>query len=138
MRPFFGTSGGENGEPEIVPEEAETVRQIYSHYLEGDSLRTIADELMADGIPSPGGKKQWHIGTIKSILTNVKYNGDALLNRTYVQDVLSKKVVVNRGERPMIYVENSHPAIIDAATPLRRYRPKWRGVTAGAILKGQT
>ena len=113
---FLGYRTGENSEPEIVPEEAETVRRIYARYLAGDSLKTIAEELTADGIPSPAGKPQWYVGTIKSILSNVKYKGDALLNRTYVQDVLSKKVVVNRGERPMIYVENSHPAIIDAET----------------------
>ena len=113
---FLGYRKGDNGEPEIVPEEAETVRRIYSRYLAGDSLQTIADELTADGIPSPAGKPQWCLGTIKSILTNVKYKGDAILNRTFVHDVLSKKIVINRGERPMIYVENSHEAIIDADT----------------------
>ena len=67
---------------------------------------------MADGIPSPGGKKTWASGTVKSILTNEKYKGDALLQKVYTVDFLSKKKKVNEGEVPQYYVEGNHPAII--------------------------
>ena len=67
---------------------------------------------MADGIPSPGGKKTWAFGTVKSILTNEKYKGDALLQKVYTVDFLSKKKKVNEGEVPQYYVEGNHSAII--------------------------
>lgn len=68
------------------------------------------------GIPTPMGKTVWQPGVIQSILSNEKYKGDALLGKTYTEDCISKKVRVNAGERPQYYVENNHPAIIDAAT----------------------
>lgn len=65
---------------------------------------------------SPTGKAQWQFSTIQSILSNEKYKGDTIINKTYITDCISKKVRVNNGERPKYYVENSHPAIIDSAT----------------------
>lgn len=65
---------------------------------------------------TPSGIGRWQRGTIASILTNEKYKGDAILNKTYIRDCLSKKVMINNGERPKYYVENNHPAIIDSAT----------------------
>ena len=65
---------------------------------------------------TPYGKEKWTSGTVKSILTNEKYNGDAVINKTYVVDCISKKVKINDGDRPKYYVENNHPAIIDSAT----------------------
>ena len=91
------------------------VKRIYERFLAGDSLATIANDLNADGIPTPSGNGQWQRGTIASILTNEKYKGDAILNKTYIRDCLSKKVMINNGERPKYYVENNHPAIIDSA-----------------------
>lgn len=67
-------------------------------------------------IPTPSGNGEWRRGRIASILTNEKYKGDAIINKTYIVDCLSKKVKPNNGERPKYYVENNHPAIIDAAT----------------------
>lgn len=113
---FLGYRKGEDGNPEIDPEQAEIVKRIYSRFLVGDSLATIADKLNSDGIPTPSGEGSWQRGTIQSILTNEKYKGDAVLNKTYVTDCISKKVKVNNGERPKYYVENNHPAIIDSAT----------------------
>jgi DNA invertase Pin-like site-specific DNA recombinase len=110
---FMGYRKGSDGKPEIVEEEAEIIRKIYHHYLMGDSMNIIAKKLTEKGIKTPSGKEQWSTGTVKSILTNEKYKGDALLNKTYVVDCISKKVCKNRGERPMYYVENNHPAIID-------------------------
>lgn len=113
---FLGYRKGADGKPEIDPEQAAVVRRIYERFLAGDSLATIADDLTADGIPTPAGKGKWHRERISSILTNEKYKGDAIINKTYIVDCISKKVKVNNGERPKYYVENNHPAIIDAAT----------------------
>ncbi len=113
---FLGYRQGADGKPEIDPAQAITVRRIYTEFLSGNSLQQIADGLTADSIPTPMGKAVWQPGVIQSILSNVKYKGDALLGKTYVKDCISKKVRINGGERPQYYVENNHPAIIDADT----------------------
>lgn len=113
---FLGYRKGEDGQPEIDPEQAEIVRRIYERFLAGDSLATIAGDLNTDGIATPSGNGEWHRGRIASILTNEKYKGDAVIGKTFITDCLTKKVQVNNGERPKYYVENNHPAIIDAAT----------------------
>ena len=113
---FLGYRKGDDGKPEIDPEQAVVVRLIYERFLAGDSLGGIANLLAEQGIPSPGGKEKWTYSTIRSILSNERYKGDAIINKTYIVDCLSKKVKVNQGERPKYYVEGNHPAIIDAAT----------------------
>lgn len=77
---FLGYRKGENGLPEIVPEEAETVRLIYRSFMEGLSYYKIAQLLMRKGIPAPGGGTKWYGRTVESILTNEKYKGSALLH----------------------------------------------------------
>ena len=109
---FLGYKKGADGKPEIVEGEAKIIREIYDKYLEGDSIRKIADYLNDTQIKTPTGKKVWYYGTVKSILSNEKYKGDALINKTYVIDCISKKVKRNDGERAQYYVENNHPAII--------------------------
>ena len=96
--------------------EAEIVRRIYAQYLQGDSLKGIAKQLTEDGVLTPRGKPHWEPGTVRSILSNERYKGDAILGKTYIEDCISKKIRVNAGERPKYYVRNSHPAIIDAET----------------------
>lgn len=113
---FLGYRKGENGYPEIIPEEAEIIKMIYDQFLAGDSFIEICKSLEEQGIPSPGGKGTWQRSTIQSILSNEKYKGDAIINKTYIDNCISKKVKVNHGERPKYYVENNHPAIIDAGT----------------------
>lgn len=113
---FLGYRKGADGKPEIDPEEAETIRFIYERFLAGDSLSGIAQKLNDLQVPTPSGKGLWQNSTIQSILSNEKYKGDAIINKTYIKDCLSKKVMVNNGERPKYYVENNHPAIIDAVT----------------------
>ena len=88
---FLGYRKGDDGLPEIVPEEAEIVRYIFSQFIMGQTLYKIAAELTAQGIPTPGGKQKWAIGTIKNILTNEKYKGDALIQKSYTTDFLTKK-----------------------------------------------
>lgn len=109
---FLGYKKGSDGKPEIVEGEAKIIREIYDKYLEGDSIRKIADYLNDTQIKTPTGKKVWYYGTVKSILSNEKYKGDALINKTYVIDCISKKVKRNDGERAQYYVENNHLAII--------------------------
>jgi len=109
---LLGYRKGENGQPEIVPEEAETVRRICRRYLDGCSLGQIRAELEADGVPTASGIRGWSYQVIRNILTNEKYIGDALLQKTYTTDCISKTVRKNQGDRPMVYVEGNHPAII--------------------------
>lgn len=112
---LLGYRRGEDDKPEIVPEEAETVRRIYRLYLDGLSLGQIQETLNADHVPTAKGVRAWSHQVIQNILTNEKYIGDALLQKTYVTDCISKRVKKNQGERPMYYVENHHPAIIPRA-----------------------
>ena len=109
---FLGYDKGENGNLVINEAQAEIVRRIYGFFLQGRSPHAIAKLLMEDGIPSPGGKEVWSSRTVKSILTNEKYKGDALLQKVYTVDFLSKKKKVNNGEVPQYYVKGNHQAII--------------------------
>lgn len=109
---FLGYRKGANGLPEIVPEEAETVREIYRLFISGRTTGWIARHFTKTGIPTPAGKKTWVASTVESILSNEKYKGDALLQKMFTVDFLTKKKKVNEGEIPQYYVENSHPAII--------------------------
>lgn len=110
---FLGYEKGEDGLPKIVEAEAEIVRRIYRLFLYGKAPSTIAAILTRDGIPTPSGKRMWRAQTIISILTNEKYKGDALLQKSYTVDFLTKKKKINEGEVPQYYVEQSHPAIIE-------------------------
>lgn len=113
---FLGYEKGENGLPKIVEHEAKIIREIYQLFLDGSTARSIADYLTLRQIPTPRGRKKWSTSTIMSILQNEKYKGDALLQKTYTADFLTKKVKKNCGEVSQYYIENSHPAIIDAET----------------------
>ena len=85
---------------------------IYHRYLDGCTLGQIKRELDEDKVPTAQGVESWSPAIIHNILTNEKYIGDALLQKTYITDCISKKVKKNQGERAMYYVENNHPAII--------------------------
>ncbi len=110
---FLGYRKGSDGLPEIVPEEAKTVRLIYRLFIEGETPNAIARHLTESGIPTPGGKRVWQYSTVESILTNEKYKGAALLQKKFTVDFLQKRVKVNEGEVPQYFVEHSHKAIID-------------------------
>ncbi len=111
---FLGYDRSEDGLPQINEEEAKIVRLIYRLFLEGQTPHSIAKHLTEQGLTSPGGKEKWQSGTIRNILTNEKYKGDALLQKKYTVDFLTKKQKINEGEVPQYYVENSHPAIISS------------------------
>ena len=109
---FLGYTKDEEGNLIIEPGEAEVVKRIYREYLEGASLLQIGRGLEADGILTGAGKTKWRPETLKKILQNEKYIGDALLQKTYTVDFLNKKRVQNKGIVPQYYVENSHEPII--------------------------
>lgn len=109
---FMGYTKDEDGHLIIEPTEAEIVKRIYREYLQGASLKQIGDGLMKDGILTGAGKPNWRPESVKKILKNEKYIGDALLQKTYTVDVLTKKRVKNNGIVPQYYVENSHKPII--------------------------
>ena len=109
---FLGYERGEDGNPKIVESEAKIVRQIYQLYLNGTTVRDICRILTDSGIPTPAKKSEWSVSTVMSILQNIKYKGDALLQKSFCEDFLTKKMVKNEGQVPQYYVEESHPAII--------------------------
>lgn len=109
----MGFEKGENGEIVVNQEEAKTVRYIFQQALLGKTPYSIAKDLTQQGILSPSGKNHWSSVTIKRMLRNEKYKGDALLQKTYTIDFLSKKKNINKGELPQYYVENNHEAIVD-------------------------
>lgn len=109
---FLGYTKDKNGNLVIVPEQAEVVRQIYREFLEGKSAISIIKGLEKDGIKNGAGRTKWHNTNIYQILKNEKYMGDALLQKSYTVDFLTKKRVRNDGYVPKYYVENSHEGII--------------------------
>ena len=111
----LGLDKGPDGRIVVNPREAETVRLIFSLFLEGLSPHSIAAELTRRGIKTPGGKDVWNQQTVRRMLSNEKYKGDALLQKEFTVDFLNKKTKKNEGEVPQYYVENNHDAIIDPA-----------------------
>jgi site-specific DNA recombinase len=97
---FFGYEKVEDGMPKIVEKQAVVVRLIYRWFLEGKMPSGIARHLTKDGIPTPSGKDIWQPSTVLSILQNEKYKGDAMLQKTFTVDFLTKKIKVNEGEIP--------------------------------------
>ncbi len=110
---FLGYERGENGNLVINEEQAKTVRYIYKLFIDGYSAYSIAKKLTDEGIKSPGGKDTWSGSTVKSILSNEKYKGCALLQKVYTVNYLTKKKKKNEGEVPRYFVEDSHPYIIE-------------------------
>lgn len=110
---FLGYDRGENGELVINEEQAATVRRIYAMFLQGRTPYNIAKQLTEEGIPTPGGKTKWGKAVIESILSNEKYKGDALLQKVFTTDFLTKKKRRNEGQVPQYYVTGDHPAIIE-------------------------
>ena len=97
---------------QINEEQAKIVRLIYKLFLGGRSFYAITKELEKRGIKSPSGKDKRYISTVRSILTNEKYRGDALIQKEYTADFLDKTRRKNTGEIPQYYVEEHHEAII--------------------------
>lgn len=113
---LLGYEKGLDGKPAIIPEQAETVRFIYDRYLAGDSIREIKAALEGHRIPTVSGKAEWMASHIRSILTNEKYCGDVLLQKNFIQDCISKKVIPNTGQLPKYLIQNQHEGIVSRET----------------------
>ena len=109
---FMGYTKNEHGELVIVPEEAEIVKLVFRLYLEGYSTAKIGSYLEEHQIKIATGQEKWYDSVIMKMLKNEKYMGDALLQKTYTVDFMTKKKVMNNGIVPQYYVENDHEAII--------------------------
>lgn len=112
----LGFKLGENGGFEIDEDEVKIVRYIFGLFLQGENPNSIARLLTEKEIPTPAGKTVWSYQTVKRMLQNKKYKGDALLQKSFTVDYLTKQKKKNEGELPQYYVENNHQAIIDKAT----------------------
>lgn len=109
---FLGYTKDEEGHLIVDPEQAKIVKRIYYEYLEGYSCKQIARRLTADSIPNGAGNTKWGDSNIASILKNEKYIGDALLQKSYTVDFLTKKRIRNQGIMPQYYIKDDHEAII--------------------------
>ena len=110
---FLGYTKGLDGVLQIVPEEAEIVRMIFDLYVHGNSVRKIQKYLESHGLKTVTGKSEWSISTIDRMLSNEKYVGQVLMQKTYVPDFLTGKKEKNRGQLEMYLVEDAHEPIID-------------------------
>lgn len=109
---FLGYTKNADEKLIIVPEEATIVKRIFDLYLQGLGTYKIARALESEGIRTTTGKEKWHHETIYKMLQCEKYMGDAILQKTYTIDFLTKKKVMNNGYVKKYYVRNSHEAII--------------------------
>ena len=148
---FMGYRRGDDGVPEIVEAEAQIVRGIFRRFLEGATSTMIVKELNENDVPCPACKSRlcegeseaekvdrkkasWSASTVESILTNEKYKGDAILQKTYCTDYIRKTFVENDGsEIPKYYAQNSHPAIVSAEVfDLTQMELEWRRSLKGS------
>ena len=109
---WLGYRKGENGEPEVIPEEAAVVRKIFSVYLDGFSVQEIKTMLEDEQIPGKNSQGTWTANKIRHILSDEKYTGDVLLQKTYTVDPISKKRRKNEGQLPKYIVKDCHEPII--------------------------
>ena len=112
---LYGYGKDEEGNPYVIPEEAEVVRRIYKGFLQGQSIRQIKGWLDAEGI-APRKGKEWSLSTIENILKSEKYCGDVLLQKTFISDCISRKVIKNVGQLPMYLIQDHHEGIVKRET----------------------
>ena len=112
FKTLLGYKKGPDGEMVIEPEQAETVKLIYEMYLSGKTLRSIKESLEARGLRNAAGTTEWTTSNLRTILSDEKYCGDVLRQKTFIRDCISKQVVKNTGQRPKYLIQNHHDAII--------------------------
>ena len=113
---MLGYRKGDDGQPYIVHEEAEIVRALFNRFLDGATMGQLKDFLESQKILTRQGKEEWSASVIRKMLSNEKYVGDVLYQKTYCVDCISKKVKVNRGEVTRYLISNNHAPIIDRDT----------------------
>lgn len=140
---FLGYDKGADGNLAINEKEAKIIRRIYMDYLNGESFIKIAKSLTEDEVPTPTRKKkEWSSATVRSILINEKYKGDALLQKYYCSDFLTGARRTNKGEIPQYYIENNHEAIIEpfvwelVQVKIKNRNSKW-SIFTGKIICGE-
>ena len=109
---LYGYEKDADGKFRVIPEQAEIVRELYKRYESGASLRNLQDWLEENQVKTVLGESKWTATSIKSILTNEKYCGDVLLQKTFRTDVISKKVIKNVGQMAQYYMPDHHEAIV--------------------------
>ncbi len=109
---FMGYDIDENGKLKINKAQAKVVKRLYTEYLNGKTVDYIKRIFEREGVKNWNGEAKWQVSTLKSMLENEKYKGDALLQKSYTADFLTKKRTKNKGEMQMYYIEESHEAII--------------------------
>ena len=113
---FLGYTKGPDGILQVVPEEAEIVRKIFDLYIQGNGVRKIKRYLEEHGIKTVTGKSEWSTSTIDRMLSNEKYIGEVLMQKTYTADFLNGRREKNVGQLATYLVENAHEPIIDKKT----------------------
>ena len=122
---LLGYKKGEDGNLAIDETQAPTVRRIYARFLEGATPQTIAKEFTSDGIPTPRGKQIWSPSTVRSILANEKYKGDALLQKSFTTDFLTKPRKSTKAKYPSTTSPaTTNPSLIPSpGTPSKQNSP---------------
>lgn len=110
---FLGYTKGPDGVLQIVPEEAEIVRKIFDLYIQGNGVRKIKRYLEEHGIKTVTGKSEWSTSTIDRMLSNEKYVGEVLMQKTYTSDFLTGKREKNQGQLDTYLVENAHELLAE-------------------------
>lgn len=110
---FLGYDTDEEGKLVINRKQAQIVKRLYSEFLSGKTVDYIKRIFEREGIVNWDGGTKWQVTTLQSMLENEKYKGDAILQKSYTTDFLSKKRVMNNGEIQKFYIEDDHEAIIE-------------------------
>ena len=113
---LYAYEKGEDGNPKIIPEQAEVVRRIYNAFLSGQSLRMIKEWLEREGTINVSGGTAWSISVIRGILSNEKYCGDVLQQKTFTSDCIERKAIRNTGQLPMYLTRDHHEGIVSRDT----------------------
>ena len=145
---FLGYDKDRKGRLVINEAQAAVVRRVYRDFLDGFSMDMIAGDLRREGVRSGGGCTSWHTSSVRYILTNEKYAGDLLLQKTLIEDFLTHRLVRNKGQLPQYYVENAHSPIIPHSVFERAREELWLRASHGrkggmrfgsrSALKGRT
>ncbi len=110
--PLYGFCHTDDALFQIVPEEAETVREIFERYAHGEMPMHIMNDMIKRGVRPPAGDC-WKRQQLDRMIKNEKYIGDVVLQKTYIENHLSHRQIRNKGELPKFHIENAHPAIVD-------------------------
>ena len=108
----YGYMKDEEGELIINVDEAATVRRIFQDYLNGKGSYVIARDLTNDNVPPVRTADKWNDNVVKGILQNPIYEGDLILQKTYMTEVLPYTKKINRGELPQFFIKDNHEPII--------------------------